>query len=132
MTGNGLVTLTPAGAGLESLYSPEEVVYFESVEDLAEKVRYFKKHEDEAVRIARRGGRKLTATYSAASVAAFILGVTLQDESYRTALVVRARLLECRAGEAGRLTASRLTCNPAGRRQARSGEAPSSKTLDPG
>ena len=85
LTGNGLVTLTPAGAGLESLYSPEEVVYFESVEDLAEKVRYFKKHEDEAIRIAKAGWEKTHRDYSAASVAAFILGVTIRDESYRNA-----------------------------------------------
>lgn len=85
LTGNGLVTLTPAGAGLESLYSPGEVVYFESAEDVAEKVRYFKKHEDEAIRIAKAGWEKTHRDYSAASVAAFILGITLRDESYRTA-----------------------------------------------
>lgn len=85
LTGNGLVTLTPAGAGLESLYSPEEVVYFHSVEDLAKKVRHLKQHTDAAIRIARAGWQKTHQVYSAASVAAFILGVTMRDESYRQA-----------------------------------------------
>lgn len=85
LTGNGLVTLTPAGAGLESLYSPEEVVYFNSVEDLAEKIRYLKCHDEEAVNLARAGWQRTHETYSAGSVAAFILGVTMRDETYQLA-----------------------------------------------
>lgn len=85
LTGNGLVTLTPAGAGLESLYSHEEVVYFDSVEDLARKVRHLKNNEVEALRVARAGWRRTHEAYSAANVAAFILGVTMRDESYHRA-----------------------------------------------
>lgn len=85
LTGNGLVTLTPAGAGLESLYSSDEVVYFDSVDDLAKKVRYLKNHDDEAVNLARTGWLRTHENYSAENVAAFILGVTMRHESYQLA-----------------------------------------------
>jgi hypothetical protein len=85
LTGNGIVTLTPAGSGLESLYSSDEVVYFDSVDDLAKKVDYLKNHDDEALEIAKAGWKKTHEVYSVASVAAFILGVTMRHESYRLA-----------------------------------------------
>jgi hypothetical protein len=85
LTGNGLVTLTPAGAGLESLYSSDEVVYFDSVDDLARKVHHLMSHDDEAVALAKAGWKRTHEVYSVASVAAFILGLTMRDESYRLA-----------------------------------------------
>jgi len=85
LSGNGLVTLTPSGAGLEELYPSDEIVYFDSVRDLAAKVRHLKTHTGEAIQIARAGWERSHNCYSSAQVAAFILALTLRDASYRDA-----------------------------------------------
>ena len=85
LTGNGLVTLTPSGAGLEELYPSDEVVYFDSAKDLAEKVRSLKMNASEAIQIARAGWERTHSFYSSVQVAAFILALTLRDTSYHDA-----------------------------------------------
>ena len=83
LTGNGLLTLTPSGAGLEQLFTTEEVGYYDSVADLAATVRRFKQDDAQARAIAERGWRKSHAEYSAQRVVQFMLDLTLRNERYR-------------------------------------------------
>jgi hypothetical protein len=85
LTGNGLLTLTPSGAGLEQLYSQDEVAYFDSVQHLAEVVKRFIQDDARAVEITKNGWRRTHQEYSAKQVAEFIVALTNRDESYREA-----------------------------------------------
>lgn len=50
---------------LEELFIPdEEIVFFEDVEDLMEKVSYYLTHEEERTRIANKGYQKVSEKYS--------------------------------------------------------------------
>lgn len=85
LTGNGLLTLTPSGAGLEQLYSTDEVAYYSDVEDLAATVMRLKANDAEARAIAERGWRKSHLDYSSFNVVRFMLDLTYRNERYQSA-----------------------------------------------
>lgn len=82
LTGNGLLTLIQSGAGFESLYSDEEVGFYDSFEDLVELVRYLKSDDELARSIAERGWRTAHAEYSSRAVAAFLLNLTFRRDAF--------------------------------------------------
>jgi spore maturation protein CgeB len=84
LMGNGILTLTPRGAGLEGLYAEDEIAYYGDLDDLAEKVRYFSSHDAERIAIARKGWERNHRDYSGTEVARFIVDLTLRDETWRT------------------------------------------------
>lgn len=77
LMGNGILTLTPRGAGLESLYAEDEIVYYETIDDLAEKVRHFAQHSAERRTIAQKGWERNHRDYSGTEVAKIIVNGTL-------------------------------------------------------
>lgn len=79
MLGNGLCTFSPRTAGLEKLFSEQEVVWFDSSEELVEKVAYYKEHEAETRAIAEAGWHKVHEVCSAQRIAQFILEVSHQQ-----------------------------------------------------
>jgi Glycosyl transferases group 1 len=56
--GNGVLALIPDQFGLDDLYSKDEVVFFDDVEDLAEKVSYYKAAPKARMTIAKKGWQK--------------------------------------------------------------------------
>ncbi len=73
LMGNGILTLTPRGAGLEKLYAEDEIVYFDGIDDLAEKVRHFAADRDARNAIARKGWERNHRDYSGTEVARIIV-----------------------------------------------------------
>ena len=85
LTGNGLLTLTPRVVGFEELFTPDEVGYFDTVDDLVATVRRFKQDDALARAVAERGWRRSHAEYSAQRVVQFLLDLILRNERYRSA-----------------------------------------------
>lgn len=83
LMGNGILTLTPRGAGLEGLYAEDEIVYFDGVDELAEKVRHFSSHAAERIAIARKGWERNHRDYSGTEIARFIVNLTLRDDAWK-------------------------------------------------
>ncbi|MCA9075256.1 MAG: glycosyltransferase family 1 protein [Planctomycetaceae bacterium] len=83
LTGNGILTLTAAGGGLEQLYTSDEVVYYSGFDDLVVKLRQLKQNDAERVRIARNGWVKSHTVYSARQVARFIVDLSMRYPEYR-------------------------------------------------
>lgn len=73
LMGNGILTLTPRGAGLEKLYAEDEIVYFDDVNDLAEKVRHFAADRDARNAIAKKGWERNHRDYSGTEIARIIV-----------------------------------------------------------
>ena len=78
LTGNGILTLTPSGGGLEKLYSSDEVVYYSDFDDVVAKVRKLRDDDGERIRIARCGWLKSHTAYSVRQVAQFLIDLTLR------------------------------------------------------
>ena len=85
LIGNGLLTFCPTGCGLEALFGPNEVVFFDDVEDLAHKARDLKADDSKSRKIARAGWEKIHKYYSAREVVKFMLNVIFRKDEYRSA-----------------------------------------------
>lgn len=85
LMGNGILTLTPRGAGLEGLYAEDEIVYFDHADDLAEKVRHYASRPEERLAMARKGWERNHRDYNGTEIARFIVALTLRDEAWRKA-----------------------------------------------
>lgn len=73
LMGNGILTLTPRGAGLEALYAEDEIVYFDDIEDLAAKVRRYATDRGARTAIAEKGWERNHRDYSGTEVARILV-----------------------------------------------------------
>ncbi len=85
LMGNGILTLTPRGAGLETLYAADELVYFDQPADLADKVRHFATHAAERIAVARKGWERNHRDYNGTEIARFIVDGTRGDDAWKSA-----------------------------------------------
>lgn len=72
LTGNGLLTFTQETPGLRDLYSDQEMVFFNDLEDLLEKLEHYRTHDEERKRIAAAGHARAHASYNSQRIARFI------------------------------------------------------------
>lgn len=84
LAGNGLLTLTPSGAGLEELFTSDEVAYYSDAADLARTVLKLARDDERSRTIARCGWLRSHRDYSARNVAQFILDLTLRHDRWRS------------------------------------------------
>lgn len=85
LTGNGVLTLTNRIPGFETLYGEDEVVYFDSIAELIDKIRYYSQHNEDRRKIAARGWQKAHSSFSCQRVAKYMLEVIYNrsfSESY--------------------------------------------------
>lgn len=73
LLGNGLLTFCPRVPGLEQLFSDEEIVYFDNIDELLEKLFYYHKHDSERRTIAENGWKKIHTTCSSERVTRYML-----------------------------------------------------------
>jgi hypothetical protein len=85
LMGNGILTLSPRGAGLEELYAGDELVQFDGIDDLVEKIRRFAADDEQRNAIARRGCRRNHHDYNGTEIARFIVALTTRDPEWSKA-----------------------------------------------
>jgi hypothetical protein len=84
LAGNGICTFSAAATGLDALYeSGKEMAFFSDVKDLAEKIRYYAAHPDEARAIGRAGRIKTHAAYSGHAIADFMCAFTFDEPRWK-------------------------------------------------
>lgn len=81
LIGNGLLTFTPRVPGMERLFTPEEVIYFDQLDDLVEQVQRFHKDDAARCRVAEAGWRRAHGSYSVERVCRYMIE-TVYDEPY--------------------------------------------------
>ncbi len=85
MTGNGLLTFTPKIPQFDLIYKEDEVVYFETLDELVEKARFYRSNVELASRIAEKGWLRAHQSCSSQRVARFMEETIFQlpySESY--------------------------------------------------
>jgi len=71
--GNGSLAFTKTGFGLENLYSEDEMIFFEDMDDLADKVLFYKLHSKARQKLAHKGWEKSHNAFSVDAVIRYIL-----------------------------------------------------------
>ncbi len=85
LTGNGLLTITPGGCGLEELFSADELVYFSDIANLAEQLNELLQHPDRVTEMSRRAWTKSHEEFSSAAVTRFIIDLTMRNDRWKQA-----------------------------------------------
>jgi Glycosyl transferases group 1 len=78
--GNGLLTFTERGFQQEALFSEDEIIFFSNAEELVDKVRYYKQHDEERRQIAYNGWHAYHSHFSAELIARYIVEATMGEE----------------------------------------------------
>ncbi|BCX46104.1 glycosyltransferase family 1 [Haloferula helveola] len=73
LMGNGILTLTSRGAGLETLYGEDEIVYYDGIDELAERIRHYANDRSSRVAIAKKGWERNHRDYSGTEIARTIV-----------------------------------------------------------
>jgi len=81
LLGNGLLTFCPRVPGFDRLFTEEEIVYFDTIDDLLEKIFYYHKHDTERRTIAEKGWKKVHAACSSERVTRYMLELLFHQRS---------------------------------------------------
>ena len=81
LIGNGLMTFVDIRTHLNDFFSNEEVVFYKNVDDLSEKLAYFKKNDNLRKKIARNGQKKYFRYFNSNLIAKFLVEKTFQKRS---------------------------------------------------
>ncbi|MDK9706541.1 MAG: glycosyltransferase [Desulforhopalus sp.] len=73
LTGNGLLTFCPRVPGMERLFRDDQIVYFDTLDDLLEKIVYYHNHDGECRTIAERGWQRAHRSFNGARVCRYML-----------------------------------------------------------
>ncbi len=75
LVGNGLLTFCPKVPGMDTLFSDDELVYYESFDDLLEKLLYYQNHDHECRKAAEQGWRRAHQCYNSERVTRYMVEV---------------------------------------------------------
>ena len=79
LAANGVLVMSPKTPRLDSLFSDDEVVYFDSLSDMKEKIRYYISHPDEGRKIAEAGHKRAHADHNNEKVTAKMIADIYAD-----------------------------------------------------
>lgn len=77
----GILVFSPNIPNIKKLFSDDEIVFFDDICDLKQKIKYFNQNDDERIRIARQGRNRARKSYNSTRITKFMLE-TIFDEEY--------------------------------------------------
>jgi hypothetical protein len=81
LVGNGLLTFCPRVPGMERLFEDNQIIYFDDLNDLLEKIIYFHRHDRACRTVAEGGWQRAHRCYNSERVCRFMLEL-LFDSPY--------------------------------------------------
>lgn len=79
MAGNGLLVFIDRATGYGELFAEDELVFYSSVDELIDKIRFFKANDAERRRIAERGAVRYHALFNERIIAEYIVAALFGD-----------------------------------------------------
>ena len=79
LTGNGVLTFTHSKYNLDKLFTEDEMVFYDSNNDLIEKIVHFLKNDEERRRIAKNGWKKARRELNERLATQYIVDVLLRE-----------------------------------------------------
>lgn len=79
IVGNGALALCENTPEMEKIFAPDEVVYFDDVNDLKDKLHHYLQNDDERRTVARKAWERAHSAYSSQRVAQYMLDCVFDD-----------------------------------------------------
>ena len=81
MVGNGLLTFVDKKTRLSDFFSDNEIIFYDSIKDLAEKINKYNTDDHKRIKIARAGKKKYFRYFNSSLVAQFIIDKTFENNN---------------------------------------------------
>jgi len=78
LMGCGLLALVDKRTRFDEIFGPDELVTYKGLDDLIDKIDYFRRHDDQRRKIAENGWRRAHDIFSETNVAQWIVDVTFE------------------------------------------------------
>ena len=78
--GNGLLTFIDKKTQMNDFFSNDEIVFYNGINDLSEKIKFYKKNEKARIRIAKNGKRKYFKLFNELKTTRYIIDKSLGKE----------------------------------------------------
>ena len=75
--GNGLLTFIDKKVKLDHFFSNKEIVFYNSINDLSEKIKFYAKNDKSRIEIAKKGKKKYFQLFNEKRVAKYIIDISL-------------------------------------------------------
>jgi len=77
LMGNGLLTFIDDKVDMDSFFSKDEMIFYNNIDDLANKVKFYSKNDRERIRIAKKGKKKYFKLFNETRIAKYIIDKSL-------------------------------------------------------
>lgn len=77
LVGNGLLTFIDKKTQINKIFSNNEIVFYDSIEDLSEKIKFYKKNDKQRLKIAKNGQKKYFKLFNEKKTTEYLLNKTL-------------------------------------------------------
>ena len=77
LIGNGLLTFIDKETKLDHFFSNKEIIFYKNIDDLSDKINYFKNKPKERIRIAEQGQKKYFKLFNEKKTASYLIDKTL-------------------------------------------------------
>ena len=81
LIGNGLLTFIDKKTKLDNFFNSDEVVFYSGLQDLANKINFYKSNDKSRVRIAKNGRRRYFDLFECQKVAEYIVSKSFNRET---------------------------------------------------
>ncbi len=82
LVGNGLLTFVDKKTNLEDFFNKNEIVFYNGINDLAEKIKFYKKNEKSRVKIAKNGKKKYFKLFNEQKITKYIIDKSFGKKSF--------------------------------------------------
>ena len=80
LVGNGLMTFVDVKTQLNDFFDDNEIVFYKNVDDLVNKLTYYKENDDARVKIAQKGKKKYFKFFNSKIIARYLIEKTFDSK----------------------------------------------------
>ena len=80
--GNGLMVFIDQKVEMNNFFNSNEIVSYKDIDDLANKISFYKKNDKKRIQIAKKGKQKYFKMFNESKVSKFIIDRSLGKKAY--------------------------------------------------
>ena len=80
--GNGLLTFIDKKTQMNDFFNNNEIIFYNGINDLSEKIKFYKKNEKSRIKIARNGKKKYFKLFNELKTTEYIIDKSLGNRTF--------------------------------------------------
>ena len=80
LMGNGLMVFIDKKVGMNNFFNSNEIISYDGINDLADKIKFYKKNDNSRIKIAKKGKEKYFKLFNEVKIAKYIIENSLGNK----------------------------------------------------